>query len=385
MDNSVAQIVINGRFLTQPTTGVQRVAREVTRELDHLVSEGKVALRLRLVCEPRADVSDLDLRVTQVDRVGGATGHVWEQVLLPLSLRGARLLCLGNTAPVVTLFTRRRVVLMLHDLSYRLYPEAYTWRYRLVHGLMLPILLRRAAPIMTVSETEKAMLATIAPSSAKNIKVAQNGGWRDDGDLVVAGAQSRGATLDVSVAAIGGPEVSREQAGYVLYVGSFSQRKNWNGVLRAAIRLAREDNVATILVGSRGRYLAPGGVEIPCDVAGLVHLRGQVEDLAGLGRLYANAACLLFPSFYEASPLPPLEAMHFGCPVIGSSIPAIRERCADAADYCDPFDINDIVASVRRVMNNPAYCRQLVEAGYERCRLYSWRTQVQKLVDAILE
>jgi len=168
-------------------------------------------------------------------------------------------------------------------------------------------------------------------------------------------------------------------------VGSFSQRKNWDGVLRAAIRLAREDNVATILVGSRGRYLAPGGVEIPCDVAGLVHLRGQVEDLAELGRLYANAACLLFPSFYEASPLPPLEAMHFGCPVIGSSIPAIRERCADAADYCDPFDINDIVASVRRVMNNPAYCRQLVEAGYERCRLYSWRTQVQKLVDAILE
>lgn len=375
MTNRPKDLVINGRFLTQQTTGVQRVARELTRELDHLVAEGNTPLRLRLICEPRADVTDLDLRVTQVERVGGASGHRWEQVLLPLNLRGARLLCLGNTAPLVTLIARRRVALMIHDLSYRLYPEAYTWRYRFAHGLMLPILLRRTAPIITVSETEKAMLSTIAPSAAPYIRVAQNGGWRDDDDALA---------VDVGDPEGRGGSEEENRRGYMLYVGSFSQRKNWDGVLATAIRLAREDGISTILVGSRGGFLAEGAIEIPDDVALLIRVRGQVESLAELGRLYAGAACLLFPSFYEASPLPPLEAMRFGCPVIGSNIPSIRERCADAAEYCDPYDIDDIVAAVRRVLTDSQRAQRLVEAGYARSRLYSWRAQAQQVVNAIL-
>ena len=36
------KIVINGRFLTQQTTGVQRVAYELTKELDNIVKKRKI-------------------------------------------------------------------------------------------------------------------------------------------------------------------------------------------------------------------------------------------------------------------------------------------------------------------------------------------------------
>ena len=109
-------------------------------------------------------------------------------------------------------------------------------------------------------------------------------------------------------------------------------------MLAVGIAMARERGIPLVLVGSSGAFLSPLPVSIPDDVKHLIRLEGQVEDLGRLGDLYRNARCLLFPSFYEASPLPPLEAMHFACPVVASDIPSMRERCGDAAAYCDPYE-----------------------------------------------
>ena len=182
------EIVINGRFLMQPVTGVQRVARELTRALDHLVAEQNLPVSLRLVCEPEAQLDDLDLKVTCVERAGGQIGewagarlkgHAWEQLVLPRRVRGGHLLCLGNTAPLMALHARHPTTVMIHDLSYRQFPWAYRLHYRLGHRFMLPSLLRRAQTILTVSEREKAMLAALQPGARGRIHVAQNGGWRD--------------------------------------------------------------------------------------------------------------------------------------------------------------------------------------------------------------
>lgn len=358
------ELVINGRFLMQPTTGVQRVAREVVREIDHLVARGDVPLRLRLVCEARADIGDLDLRVTRVERTKRGHGHVWEQTVLPRHIRGARLLCLGNTAPLVTLVCRGQVTLMLHDLSYRLFPDAYRRHYRLGHSLMLPFLLRRASPIVTVSETEKAMLTSIVPAARDHLIVAQNGGWRDSPKRPPPRRAGRG--------------------DYILYVGSLSQRKNIEGVLTVGIAMARKHGIPMVLVGSSGAFLAPLLLTIPEDVKHLIRLEGQVEDLDRLGALYRNARCLLFPSFYEASPLPPLEAMHFGCPVVASDIPSMRERCGDAAAYCDPYDIESISTAVAAVIDDPVYAQMLACRGLVQAVRYSWQQQARTILDAIL-
>ena len=357
------ELAINGRFLSQATTGVQRVARELTREIDHLVAARDMGFRLRLLCQRGADTSDLDLRATKIEEVGGPSGAMWEQVALPRAVGGAFLLCLGNTAPISLLLRRRRVALMIHDLSFRLFPRAYRPTYRAAHTLVMP-LLRRADPIITVSETEKARLAGLMGAAAARVVVAQNGGWRQDDAAPPSDA-------------------AEAPRGYGLYVGSLSQRKNFGGVLATAIRLAREDGLAFRIVGSRGTILSPTDVAVPEDVADKITFVGQVEDLEVLADMYRGAHFLLFPSFYEASPLPPLEAMHFGCPVIASNIPPMRERCGDAAAYCEPEEIESIVAVARALLADPARTADLVARGYECAARYSWRTQAAKLLAAI--
>ena len=356
-------LAVNGRFLKQALTGVQRVARELTREIDSMIAEGEAQVRLRLLCEADADVSSLQLRATQVEYLGGTTGHLWEQLVLPPAIKGDLLLCIGNTAPVLSLLGGGRVAVMIHDISYRLYPRAYTTRYRLGHAVMLPFLLRRADPIITVSAAERAMLAAVDPAAASRIMVAQNGGWRDD---------DAAKTI-----------IDDERSGdFLLYVGAFSQRKNYAGLIAAAVQLARSDGLPIVLVGACDPILMPSPSQIPQDVTDMIRFAGPLDD-AVLASLYRNAACLIFPSFYEGSGLPPIEAMSFGCPVVASDIASLRERGGDAAEYCDPYDTQSIVDAVRRVVRDPERARTLAAAGYHQAARYSWREQARSVLRAL--
>lgn len=365
MAGNPRELVINGRFLSQATTGVQRVSREVTREIDGLVASGEYPLRVRLLCQADARLDELELRAIEAERVGGGTGHFWEQFRLPVAAGGATMLCLGNTAPVASLLGRQRVAVMIHDLSYRMYPDAYSRAYRIAHGAMLPLLLRHADPFITVSDSERQVLMRSTRIRPERILVAPNGAWPGE------------------VPPTPGTPVDARSDGYLLYVGALSQRKNFQGALAAAIRLAEEYGMRSVFVGATPSILTETQVNLSDRAAACISFAGQVESLEQLAGHYCAARCLLIPSFYESSCLPPTEAMQFGCPVVVSDIPALRERCEAAAEFCDPHDINDIVAAVRRVTSNPARAQALVELGFAQARKFSWRAQAKAILDEL--
>lgn len=355
-------ILINGRFLKQPITGVQRVARELVVEMDRLVGAGETPGPIAIACEPDADLSDLALRHIAVERRGGASGHWWEQTILPRMVGGRRLLCLGNTAPVASALAGQGLAVMIHDASYLSLPRAYVARYRWAHRALLPILLRRANPIMTVSITEGERLKRLRGRRGGRMVTVQNGAWSEDR----------------TERDLGGP---RERM--MLYVGSLSHRKNVERVMEVAQRLAREDGVRTVFVGSGAGILAPVGASIAPDVAHMIEFVGQVPGLDALADFYRRAACLVFPSLYEASPLPPLEAMSFGCPVVASAIPSMTERCGRAALYCDPLDVDDIASAVRKVVDDRELADRLRELGYAQAACFSWRDQARGVLRAM--
>lgn len=362
------QLAINGRFLSQDTTGVQRMAREFTRALDRLIAGGHFPdLDVRLLVQSNADLSDLQLTAVNIEVLGGWRGHAWEQFVLPRHIRDAWLLNLGNTAPIISLLARKTVAVVVHDLSYRIFPGAYRPLYRLGHRLMDKVLMHSARLIFTVAETERAMIAGLYPAALSRIVVAQNGGWRDD--------------------AVARPENPRPRpaGGYGLYVGSFSRRKNVKVVIETAVALARSRGLRFKIVGASSPILQDIHMNLPADVRPLIELCGQVEDVAELEALYRGALFLLFPSFYEASALPPIEAMAQGCPVIVSDIPSLRERCRDAALYCDPYDPAAVLAATVSLLDQPELASDLVARGLNLAGRCSWRNQAISMITTIRE
>src|SRR6266849_2662632 len=103
-------LAINGRFLGQALSGVQRYAGAMIRALDEILSEagtegfGPVELLMPAGCQAPAG-----LKVVRPRRVGRLRGHAWEQIDLAWSAREAALVNLTNSAPIAH---RRQIVTM---------------------------------------------------------------------------------------------------------------------------------------------------------------------------------------------------------------------------------------------------------------------------------
>lgn len=361
----VPPLVLNGRFLTQPVTGVQRVARALLKEFDELVDDGRLSAP-RIVVPRRSDLNDPPkLKALEIERAGVLTGHAWEQFELPAIAGSDVLLCLGNTAPVARLKRERhQTVVMVHDLSYLYFPKAYDWRFRFLYNSVVPTVLRHSTHLITVSNAEKAAIQRTYPAtkSHPSFHVLQNGG----------ASTPAGESLG-----------SREPLG--LYVGSLSQRKNAKGVLRVAIDFLRANRFARFqIIGGTAASLNALDLDVPEDVAPRLLLSGQINDAKQIEMAYQKARFLLFPSFYEASPLPPIEAMQNGCPVICSTIPSLRERCGEAALYRAPADYPGMLEDAQALLTNDRFWNECSSRSRAHAMQFTWRAQALALL-SILE
>lgn len=360
-------IVINGRFLSQPISGVQRYACELLLALDELLEAGHPLLRgMRFeLIAPRRLRRRLPLRHIPLRCAGRFSGHLWEQLELP-ALAGSRLLfCPGNTAPALSLLQGKPLVVTVHDLSYRYFPQAYSRAFRAVYHLLIPLIMRRARRIITVSRSEEEAIRRYYPAVAGRLTAIQNGGlpYRYLENLPAASAP--------------------DSAGRLLYVGALNPRKNVQGIIRALQLLPEHTPWQLTVVGGAARSFHELKLEIPPQMQERVEWLGQVDDTERLIGLYRSSAALVFPSFYESSGLPPVEAMACGCPVITADIPSLRERCGDAALYCDPHNPADIAARITQLLDDEKMRRNLQESGKRRAAQFTWQQCALQTVEVL--
>jgi glycosyltransferase involved in cell wall biosynthesis len=290
--------------------------------------------------------------------VGHRTGHAWEQLELPSYCRADMLLNLCNTAP---LFKGRQLA-VLHDASVMVHPTHYSWQFRTWYRVLWGGLMRHSSVIATVSKFSASELVRFFGSRGRGIEVIY-----ESGEHILETAADA-AILD---------RLGLRDERYILAVGSRSLNKNFDAVVRAA----------ELLGGAGVRVVAAGGSNprgfSSIGAASAKQIRtGYVSD-GELRALYEHAECFVFPSFYEGFGLPPLEAMHCGCPVLVSRRAAIPEICGAAAAYCEPDDPKDIATQLQRILSSRALRDEMREAGLARARLFTWRQAAESL-DEIL-
>lgn len=76
---------------------------------------------------------------------------------------------------------------------------------------------------------------------------------------------------------------------------------------------------------------------------------GFVEN-ATINTFYKNATALTMASFFGPTNMPPIEAMHIGCPVICSDIAGHREISGDATLYFDAKNADSIFKCMEQVI-----------------------------------
>jgi glycosyltransferase involved in cell wall biosynthesis len=282
-----------------------------------------------------------------------------EQQLLPGLARraGVDLVhSLANTGPLLGRFVR---ITTIHDLHYRLVPEAHFGLLALGLRLLVPGAARRSKRIITGTESARSDLIAHLGIPAERIDVVPHG----------IGTPARARPTGE------GPLRRRLDLGerpVVLSVSAKRPHKNLGRVIEAMALLDPAQRPVLVLPG----YATPHEEELRALAAQLgiaadVRFLGWVdpEELEGL---YALTAACVFPSLYEGFGLPVLEAMSRGVPVACSSRRSLAEVAGDGALLFDPEDARAIADAVGRLLREPEERERLRSAGRAQAARFSW-------------
>ncbi len=110
-----------------------------------------------------------------------------------------------------------------------------------------------------------------------------------------------------------------------------------------------------------------------------IHFAGYVDHDKDLPLYFQKATVSVTPSlFQEPFGLVNTEAMACATPVVASNRGGIPEVIGDAGNLIDPENVNQFAAAITELLADPAPCRQLGQAGYERCRQkFDWQTTAE--------
>jgi glycosyltransferase involved in cell wall biosynthesis len=327
------RIVVNTRSLTAVLTGVQRYAAE----LGALFGE----------------------KVTQVlphRPLQGVAGHLWEQVQLPLLVRGRLLWSPANSGPIVL----ARQVVTVHDIAVLDHPEWFNARFAAWYSWMTPRLVRRAAHVIAVSEFTKRRLVEVTGVDESRVSVVPNG------------VDKRFNPRPPEEVAAVGRNLGIPSSSYVLSLATLEPRKNLTGQLQAWSRCVSylPASVWLVVSGAKGKSHVFGSLEAR-DVPPRVHFTGYVRD-EDLPALYSGAMAFLYPSFYEGFGLPVVEAMATGTVPIVSNSSALREVAGDAGIVVDPHDLEAIASAIVRVVKESRWRELLGHRSTRQSEAFTW-------------
>jgi len=158
---------------------------------------------------------------------------------------------------------------------------------------------------------------------------------------------------------------------YFLCVGRRNAHKNGRLFFDAFSRLPDRIGLSIVCCGVQ-QTLEPESRT--CVEGNEVHMLNLPDE--DLNAAYAGALALVYPSKYEGFGLPIVEAMAAGCPVITCRNGSIPEIAGAAVLYVDDSDVAGMVRALIDIRNSDIR-DPLIQAGFQRCRLFSWSNTAQ--------
>jgi glycosyltransferase involved in cell wall biosynthesis len=352
---------INGRFLSQSVfTGVQRYAREILNAIDDLLSAGH-PLGENLVLEVLVPPSELIMpRFVNIPvrRVGHFTGHLWEQLSMPLHASGG-ILSLCNTSTVL----RRKQIVCIHDVNTLIVPQSYSWAFRTFYRITLPILGRVASLVATVSNYSAEQIIKQRWATPDKLVVIPNGYEH------VRRWTPRHSAATKAVASL----------STVVLLGSLAPHKNINLLLHSSRELASYGLKLAIVGDVDSKVFSR--VNLGPEASNVEYVGGISDD--ELAALLKDSLCLAFPSLAEGFGLPPLEAMALGCPIVVSDRTSLPEVSGAAALYASAENPNEWLECFLNLRNDESMRQRQIALGLVRAEHFLWRTSAELYLRAM--
>lgn len=342
-------IIINGKFLAQKMTGVQRFAREICNELDTCIKPNQVIIAI-----PPNAFNVPSYKNIKIVKIGICSGLIWEQIIFPIyvRLKNGISLNLCNTAPLI-----RPDFVFIYDMKPLAHPEFFNKLFIIWYRIQFLNSTKRARLIFTDSKfAKREILKYYSSISEKKIHVIYPG-WQHYERIAYDED-----TLN---------RYNLQKNEYYFAISSMDPNKNFKWIASRAIL-----NPSDTFVIAGGVNKSVFNIESKPYYPQNMQFIGYISDEEAK-TLMRDCKGFLFPSIYEGFGLPPLEAMSVGAnSVIVSDIPVMHEVFNNTVNYIINIDEknnsnNTIISSSNNANKNMILSR------------YSWKRSAYKLLNTI--
>lgn len=287
---------------------------------------------------------------------------VLNQFLLNSYIRKTRLDIFHEPFFTSPFFKNCPTIITIYDISNYIHPEFFNLKTKLYFNLLFPRSIKNSDCIITISNSSKKDMVNYLKIEPDKIEVVYAG-------------------LDKSFHKINSEDMLKKIKikynifkDYILHVSFISPRKNLLNLITAfnIFKKNTKEYIQLVIAGGKGWnskkvFELVKSLKLEKDIIFTDHV--PKEDLI---ILYSNAILFIYPSIYEGFGLPTLEAMSCGCPVITSKLSSLPEVCGDAALYINPYDVEDMAASILNLTIDDSLKKLLIIKGFKNIKKFDW-------------
>ena len=345
-------IIINARFLTQPITGVQRYAIELSKILKRKYSDKiKFVTHSGIIHKPLAEELEVEI-------IGINKSHLWEQVDLYLYLlqNGSPLLfSFGYTGP---LWYKNQIV-SIHDMAFKYYKSTFSKGFVIAYNFLVPRIAEKCIHVFTVSESSKKEICKELDLDDAKVSVIYNG-------LTDVFKQKNGKRVNLS----------NNKDRYILTVSSHHPRKNYKRLIEAFSEIL-DKSIKLYVIGNIIEHFSNNIDMKEVIKKGTVRFLTNISD-EELASYYQNAELFVFPSLYEGFGIPVIEAMSANLVCVLSDIPVFREIGDDSVIYVNPKDVNSIKDGISKGLK-----LENKSIEYKKLKIFNWESSADKIIEML--
>lgn len=263
-------------------------------------------------------------------------------------------------------------VVTVHDLTFFDHPEWHERTKVAFFTRAIGAATRRAAAIVTPSETTTRRLAELLDVDTEVVTIPHGVDRRRF-------RPRREADTAEDLRRLAGTGI---RPPYVAFAGTLEPRKDVPTLVRAFSVVARQrPDLRLVLAGGDGWGAdAVKRAVLDSGAATRIVRPGYLPD-AVLPALYRNAEMVVYPSLAEGFGLPALEALACGAPVVTTLGTAMADVVGDAAVLVPPRAPAALAAAMRTLLDDPERRAHLRRAGPERAGSFTWEASADAHVD----
>ncbi|MBL8031445.1 MAG: glycosyltransferase family 4 protein [Candidatus Doudnabacteria bacterium] len=361
-------------------TGVEHYAQQLILQLAEIDHENEYILYLRTQPQDWFLQLPKNFKIKILGYGPVKFPYLWTQLRLSWEMLVAAPDVLFVPAASLPLIHPKRSFITVHDVAWRLYPNTFKTLKRWYLEFTTWFACSFARKVIAVSESTKKDLIKYYGVPAEKVAVVLHG-------YTPQGVETRDTRLDSGV----DPRRKRQETSqmqlpekFVLFLSTLQPRKNLEGLIAAFRQFKQKhpDDLHKLVVAGRVGWKAESILqEIERNKDIVVYLNHVTDEDRAV--LYAKASAFCVPSFYEGFGMWVLEAFDAGVPVITSRISSLPEVAGDAAEYCDPHNIDSIEQALEHVLLVSGRAERLVQEGKDRLKDFSWRKCAEQTLEQL--